>query len=150
MYRRPFSTPTTPDPEIAAPPVDADGRRLSPGRLRLLLLIGSAALVAVPLALAEPAAHWANDSQLFTLLRGMAVIKAGLAAFALAVVWWRLGQAAAPRFAATMIGGVWVLALATGLIWQLTAVLAASALFHAATIALLYTAWRDVGSGMER
>lgn len=115
------------------------------GRSRALLVIGTALLLAAPLALLQPAAHWAGDPELFRLLRGMAGIKAALAVLAFAVVWWRLGRAAVTfRSAATYVGGVWALALACGLIWQLTAIPAASLLFHAAVVTLLVTAWRDI------
>ena len=120
-------------------------------RPRTLLVTGTALLLAAPLALLQPAAHWAGDPELFRLLRGMTGIKAVLAVLAFAVVWWRLGRpAVSARSAATYVGGVWALALATGLIWQLTAIPAASLLFHAAIIALLVTAWRDVEPGSAR
>lgn len=119
-------------------------------RPRLWLLAGSALLLAAPLALLAPAAHWASDPELFRLLRGMAAIKALLAVLAFAAVWWRLGRGLTPRFAASYVGGVWGLAFAAGLIWQLTAVPLASGLFHCATILLLITAWRDAGPAFER
>lgn len=123
----------------------AVGRQATPARTRALLVIGSAFLLAAPLALVQPAAHWARDPELLQLLRGMAGIKGVLAALAFTVVWWRLGRASGPgSFAATCIGSVWALALSTGLLWQVTAVPAASVLFHCATITLLVTAWRDV------
>ena len=113
-------------------------------RPRTLLLAGSALLLAAPLAFVEPAAGWADDPELFRLLRGMAVLKGILAALAFAAVWWRLGRTLGAHLTATYVGSVCVMALATGLIWQLTALPAASALFHGATIALLVAAWRDI------
>jgi hypothetical protein len=118
---------------------------------RVALLIGSGLLAAAPLAAVEPAAHWLDDPELFKLLRGMAGIKALLAAIALAAAWWRLGRSPAPAgLAVRYIGGVWALALATGLIWQLTVIPAASVLFHAATITLLVTAWADAAPDSAR
>jgi|SRR6056297_3127278 len=77
----------------------------------------------------------------------MAGIKAGLAALAFTAVWWQLGRVpAAGPLTATCIGGVWALALAARLIWQLSAIIAASVLFHGATVTLLVVAWRDVES----
>ena len=123
----------------------AVARQAGASRQRALLLIGSAVLLAATLALFEPAAHWARDPELLQLLRGMAVIKAGLAVLALYAVWWRLGRAPAGKaFVASYLVNVWVLALATGLIWQLSAIAFASALFHGATITLLVVAWRDM------
>ena len=122
----------------------AGGRAAGRTRLRALLLTGSALLLAAPLAFVEPAAGWADDPELFRLLRGMAVLKGVLAALAFAAVWWRLGRTLSARLTAIYVGSVCIMALATGLIWQLTALPAASALFHCATIALLVAAWRDV------
>lgn len=120
-------------------------------RRRALLVIGSAVLLAAALLAFEPAAYWARDPELYRLLRGMAVLKAGLAALALSAVWWRLGRVSVRRsFAATYTATVWALALASGLIWQLTAIMVASALFHVATIVLLVAAWRDVAPGSAR
>lgn len=124
---------------------EAAGRPTRPTRARSLLVVGSAFLFAMPLALFEPAAHWAREPELFQLLRGMAVIKAALAVLALAAVWWRLGKTPTPgAFVAPYAVGVLAMALATGLIWQLTAIVAASVLFHSGTITLLVAAWRDV------
>ncbi len=148
MYRSPLSSSSTPAPgkPLAVPVVPAASRPAA-SHLRLgLLVAGSVLLLATPLVLLEPAAYWQDDPELFRLLRGMAVIKGVLALLAASLVWWRLGRLSGPGFAAAYIGGVWVLALATGLIWQLTLVLPASGLFHAATLMLLVTAWRDTGS----
>ncbi len=114
------------------------------GRQRLLLLIGSGVLFAAPLLLFQPAAYWAGDPELFRLLRGMGVLKIAIAVLALAVLWWRLGRPVRPRLQAVFLGGVWLLSLGAGLIWQLTLILPASGLFHCATLALLVAAWRDV------
>lgn len=125
--------------------------RPDPGRTRQALVAGSAVLLAAPLLLVAPAAHWAGDADLLLLMRGMAGIKSALALSALGLVAWRLGQ---PELygarIVSYVGGVWALCLATGLIWQLTAIVPASMLFHAATITLLVTAWRDTAPRSAR
>ncbi len=146
MYRSPFSTARTPtrDPVRPLPGVPDAGWRAAWTRRRTLLLMGSALLLAAPLALFEPAAHWADDPELFRLLRGMAGLKGVMATIAFTAVWWRLGRILAARLTAIYVGSVGVMALATGLIWQLAALPVASGLFHCATIVLLLAAWRDV------
>jgi hypothetical protein len=116
---------------------------------RLSLLTGSGVLLAVPMVLLEPAAYWAGDPELFRLLRGMAILKLVLVAVAFAAAWWRLGGQPGPRLQAAYVGGVWALSLGAGLIWQLQLVIPASALFHAATLALLLAAWRDMDPRSE-
>lgn len=152
VYRSPFSAAAPPRQARTGPAPDrtASARQVGCVRRRAWLLGGSLLLLAAPLTLSAPAAHWAGDPELFRLLRGMAAIKGLLAVLAFAAVWWRLGRDATPRLAATYVGAVWVLALAAGLIWQLTAVAAASGLFHCATILLLVAAWRDAGPVFER
>lgn len=120
------------------------GRSALLSQRRWLLLGGSGLCLALPLVLFAPAAHWVHDPELFLLLRGMGVLKLALALVALGVVAWRLGQPMVPRLQALAMAGVWGMSLAAGLIWQLTLVLPASGLFHAATIALLLAAWRDM------
>ena len=123
----------------------------APNRARTALLAGCAVLLAAPLLLVAPAAHWAGDADLLLLMRGMAGIKSALALAALAVVAWRLGKPELSRTrVASYVGGVWAMALATGLIWQLTAIVPASLLFHAATLTLLVTAWRDTSPVLAR
>ncbi len=153
MHRSTYSTATTPahNEALAIPVVPASNRvNSSPFQLNLTLLLGSAMLLVAPLAMFEPAAYWADDAELFTLLRGMAVIKGMLALLAFSAVWWRLGQPMTARLAKTYIVGVWALALASGLIWQLSFIVAASGLFHLATIVLLVAAWRDIEPRFEK
>lgn len=117
-------------------------RVVSPQRISLLL--GSAVLLAIPLMLFEPPAYWADDPELFRLLRGMGMLKLVLAAIAFAASWWRLGAQPGVHLQTAYVGGVWALSLAAGLIWQLHWVIPASALFHGGTLALLFAAWRDM------
>lgn len=119
-------------------------RQSIPSRQRVLLVTVSLLLFAVPLLVFDLAAYWADDPELFRLLRGMGVLKIALAVAALAVVFWRLGGVVQPRLRAVYLGGVWALSLAAGMIWQLHWILPASGLFHGATIALLIAAWRDM------
>lgn len=126
------------------------GARLRMNQPRLRLVLGAGVLFAASVVMLQPAAHWVHDPELFRLLRGMGVLKIVLAALALAVVWWRLGQALSPRLQTVFVGAVWALSLAAGLIWQLTMILPASALFHLATLSLLVAAWRDIGPRMEQ
>ncbi len=141
---RPGSGGTVATPSRGQARAPAGGQEAGQTGLRALLLTGSALLLAAPIAFVEPAAGWADDPELFRLLRGMAVLKGMLAALAFAAVWWRLGRTIGARLTAIYVGSVCVMALATGLIWQLTALPVASGLFHCATIALLVAAWRDV------
>ena len=113
-------------------------------RARLLLVAGSGLLFAIPLLVLQPAALWTTDVELFRLLRGMGSLKILLAVIALTVIWWRLGRPVPAGLQAVLIGGVWALSLAAGLIWQMHLVLPASGLFHAATFVLLVAAWRDM------
>ncbi len=111
--------------------------------LRALLLVGSAALALAVLHGVRPGATLEADPALARLLRGMALIKAALVLAGMAVVGWRLGRPVSVRYAAVYLGGLWTLVVAVTLIWQLTAVGAAAALFHVATLGLFLAAWRD-------
>jgi hypothetical protein len=74
----------------------------------------------------------------------MAMLKLVLAAIGFAAAWWQLGGQPSVHLQTAYVGGVWSLSLAAGLIWQFQWVIPASALFHAATLALLFAAWRDM------
>jgi len=75
-------------------------------RQRVLLLAGSALLFSTPLLLFELAAFWADDPELFRLLRGMGILKIAMAVAALAVVFWRLGGSVQPHLRLIYLGGV--------------------------------------------
>jgi hypothetical protein len=155
MHRTHINTITSSaaDGSLGTSVVPTSNRMLNSARLQLLLVLGSSILLLTALAMFEPAAHWADDAELFVLLRGMASIKGLLAVLAFSAVWWRLGRSLsprlAPRLAQTYIAGVWALALASGLIWQLTFIVAASGLFHLASMALLVATWRDAGPRLQ-
>jgi len=147
MYRSPRQTATLPtaDRSDVVRDCDAEHARTS-ARYRLMLGLGAAACLAVPIAVLEPAASWARDPDLFQLLRGMAVLKGLMALAGLVVVGWRLGRSIRSRMAGAYIGAAWALALASALIWELQVIPLASTLFHGAILWLLITAWRDSGS----
>lgn len=136
--------------QLENPAVGRSGPRPYVNQLRLSLVLGAGLLFAASALVLQPAAHWASDPELFRLLRGMGVIKIALAAVAFALVWWRLASPLTIGLKAMYVGGVWALSLAAGLIWQLTLILPASALFHLATISLLVAAWRDIEPQMRR
>jgi hypothetical protein len=118
--------------------------------LRALLLLGCAGAVALAAAIATalggPQGALAADPELAFLLRGMAVIKAGIALAAAAVLWWRFGHAIGRGHAAAYLVGMGLVAGATVLISALTAIAAAALVFHVGAFTLLIAAWGDRGS----
>lgn len=128
-----------PRPATTAKPAAAIGTRA-----RIALLGGCTVAALAGVALGDPAARLAADPDTAFLLRGMAGIKIALLLGALALLAWRLGKPLSARVAAIYVGGACVMAFATALIWQLTALPLAALAFHAAEITLLVTAWRDL------
>ncbi len=111
--------------------------------LRALLLVGALLFVSATYWMTTPGKIESADAELATLLRGMAMLKAGFAALALAAVWWRLGRTiTTPRLLA-YASGAWLMTVGATLIWQLAFIPAASALFHGGILLLLVLAWRD-------
>jgi hypothetical protein len=108
-----------------------------------LLFVGGALAVVAGLALGDARPLLQADADLAWLLRGMAGIKALIVAAAMAAIVWRLRRPAPAALAAACVGAACAMALATALIWQLSHIVAASLLFHAAEITLLVLAWRD-------
>ena len=98
-------------------------------------------------AVAQPTPHLVADTELTWLLRGMGLIKASLIAAALGVLAvrlrWPLPGALAWGYGACMA----LLTASTVLIWQLSWIPLAAAVFHIAGLVLLVLAWRD-GSGL--
>ena len=117
----------------------------APWLMRTLLLAGCAASVALAAGLLQPAALYAADAELAQLLRGMALIKGGLSAAALCLLWWRSGHPVEARLATGYAAGLWCMAGASAAIWQLSHVAMAAGLFHAGVAALLWAAWHDRG-----
>jgi hypothetical protein len=111
--------------------------------MRVVLAGGCAAAVAGGLFLGDPAVALAADPDLARLLRGMAALKGLIVAPAVAVVWWRLGHPLSVRLAAVYVGGAWMMAFASALIWQLTSLGLAALVFHGAGLAMLVAAFGD-------
>jgi hypothetical protein len=125
-------------------PVAAPARPHAPARQRAALFGAVALAVLAGLVLGDPAPRLAADPELAFLLRGMAGIKALLLLGALSLLAWRFARPLPARLAAVYIGGAAVMAGATALIWQLTALPLAAVAFHVAEIAVLVAAWRDL------
>jgi len=135
-----FEVPRDPHPTPAVAPT----RMHVPMRHRAALFGAVVLAVVAGLVLGDPAPRLAADPELGFLLRGMAGIKALLLLGALALLAWRFARPVPARIAAVYIGGAAVMAGATALIWQLTALPLAAVVFHAAEIAVLVAAWRDL------
>ena len=84
-----------------------------------------------------------HDPELATLLRFMAVVKAGMALGAAALVGWRLGWPVRPATGLAYIAGVSGMAAGAGLIWQLGHVGIGALLVHGGLVALVGLAWLD-------
>ncbi len=110
---------------------------------RLWLVGGCIAATALALRLADPTAPSRFEPDLVTLLRGMAAIKTLLVAAAMALLAWRLGRPVTTRIATAYVTGASFVAGATAMIWQLSSIVPASAVFHAGLLTLLVAAWRD-------
>ncbi len=81
--------------------------------------------------------------ELTRLLRFMAVLKALLAAGAMAGLLWRLGAAVSlPRFAAYAIAAA-AMAAGPGLIWDMAHLRLGALLLHGGLAALVVLLWRD-------
>ena len=91
----------------------------------------------------DPGAYVQDDPALARLLRGMAVIKAVIAIAAAGAVFWRVGLPVSRVVAASYVMAVWVTAGAAMLIWQLSHLPLAAALFHVGALSVLLVGWRD-------
>jgi len=115
---------------------------------RRRVALATAVLAAVVLAawLGEPRPSILADSDLIFLLRGMALIKAAIAAAVFALVYWQAGNFASEgRFIAYVIATA-VLAATAILVWQLAVLHATSIIFHATLLTLGLLALGDVKS----
>lgn len=129
----------------ALPPLvrcDVDERPATVAVLRAALVLGAVAATAVAWLFTSGTAPTA-EPELVALLRGMAVIKALLAASAAVLVWWRLAQPISSRVSFAYIVCASVLFASCVLIWQLASIVAAALLFHAAGLIGLIVAMRE-------
>jgi hypothetical protein len=111
--------------------------------LRLALIAGLIVVMGLAAALAIPSAYSTAETELVRLLRRMALVKAGIAVVAVALVLWRLGQPVSPAAAFGYLLGVWALGGASVLIWHLSFIPAAALIFYAGVFGLLVLAWRE-------
>ena len=118
--------------------------------LRVVLVAGTLIAIALAAALSTPSATALADVELAFVLRGMALIKAALVLLALALVGWRLGRSTPIAVTTAYLAGVWLMACAAMLVWQLSAIAAAALVFHVGEITLLLVAWRDRGGNHEK
>lgn len=96
-------------------------------------------------ALADPAAVAGveHEPELVLLLRGMAVLEAGLALTAVALAYWRSRRPVSTRAGAGVVVGVSSPVAASALIWFLSFIAAAAIAFHVGALGLLVLAWRE-------
>jgi hypothetical protein len=93
--------------------------------------------------LGDPAAYLHADPALARLLRGMALIKSMIAIAVVGAVFWRLAWPVSRTAGAAYLVCSWALAGSTMLIWQLSYIVTAALLFHAAALSLLLVSWRE-------
>ena len=126
-------------PVAAVPAAPAAGLFLR----RMALLLGCAAAIGVAAWAGDPATTLQADPALARLLRGMALIKATPALGALGAVYWRFGWAVSRAAVAGYLLSAWTLVGSTMLIWQLSCIVPAALLFHAAAVTLLMIGWLE-------
>lgn len=116
-----------------------------PGRvlLRGLLVGGTLLALSAVVAVSRPDEALLADPELARLIRFMAVVKAAFVVLAAGLAAWRFAWVIATQMAVSYLVGTWMMAAATGLIWQLSAIPLAAVLFHAGGLALLVTAFLD-------
>ena len=127
-------------------------QRATPRRARaaLAVAVGLALVSAHLLAQGDASARAvAADPELAHLLRGMALLKAGLTVGAVSLVAWRLGHPASLRLTAGLIAAAALMASGPVLIWHVAPVGAAALLFHVGTALLLILCLLD-RSGAQR
>ena len=137
-----------PAPLAASLPV----QRAVPRRARaaLAVAVGLAIIIAHLLGQGDASARAvAADPELAQLLRGMAILKAGLTVGAVSLVAWRLGYPAGLRLTAGLIAAAALMAAGPVLIWHVAPIGAAALLFHVGTALLLILCLFD-RSGAQR
>jgi hypothetical protein len=113
--------------------------------LRTGLVLGCAIAIGMAAWLGHPAAYLNADPALARLLRGMALIKGMIALAIVCAVCWRLAWPIDKRAGAAYLIGSWAVAGSTMLIWQLSYIVPAAVLFHAAALSLFWVSWRECG-----
>jgi hypothetical protein len=111
--------------------------------LRAGLILGCALAVVWAVWVGDPSGYVQSDPALARLLRGMALIKGMLAIGAVAAVFWRFAWPIRNSVAATYVITSSVLAGSSMLIWQLSSIVMAAVLFHAAALCMLVVGWRE-------
>ena len=136
--------------DIAATQGQASGltsARVHPGSTRIAFVLLAAGALAMGFlatdadtnarALAEA------GPELTMLLRAMAGLKAGLAAFVTAVIVWRLGSPASPQRLIAYGVAVVLMMASPGLIWTLAHVGLGAAMLHGGLLMAILLLWRD-------
>jgi uncharacterized membrane protein YecN with MAPEG domain len=130
--------------------------RAVPARLALSPVVGRTVLLVVCVAavlaaawVGEPARVVQADLALAQLMRGMALIKGAIALGAVALLLWRFGWPVGKPAGLAYVVSAALMAGATMLIWQLTFIPLAAALFHIGALAMLLVGWRDDGLTMD-
>ena len=114
------------------------------GRRRIVLALAVLAAVTLAALLGEPRPSILADADLTFLLRGMALIKAAIAAAVMALIYWQAGQVTSQgRFIAYVVATA-VLAGTAVLVWQLAVLQATSIVFHATLLTLGVLALGDI------
>lgn len=130
-------------------PVPTAKRFASPARsivvsmLRGGLVLGCVLAIGVTAWLGNPGGYLHADPALARLLRAMALIKGIIAIAAAAAVFWRLAWPVSKAVAAGYLVACWAISGSTMLIWQLSYIVPAALLFHAAGLSLLLLSWRE-------
>ncbi|MGF1605483.1 MAG: hypothetical protein ACFB22_04025 [Rhodothalassiaceae bacterium] len=110
---------------------------------RVMLLLGMAAAAGLGLFLGDPLPRLSADADLARLLCGMAVVKALFAIPVAVAAFWRLGRPAAPALAGLLIAAPAGMAFAAASVWQLSALVLASLVFHTGLISFAVVSLRS-------
>jgi hypothetical protein len=111
----------------------------------LIAAVGLAAALGY-LATGQAEAHAAiaaAGTELTRLLRGMALIKALIAAVVLTAVFWRLQFPATQLRAGVYIGACAAMAAGPFLVWDMAHIIAGAVLLHAGLMTAVLLGWRD-------
>jgi hypothetical protein len=114
-----------------------------PSVVRAVLLMVCVVAALGGLAVGHPERLLQTDPELARLLRGMALIKAGILVAALGLLSWRFHWRTSKRLVVVYNGAAAAMSFAAGLIWQLTSILVAAGLFHLGLVVLLVAMLRD-------